>query len=174
VLVSRSVVLITGATSGVGRLTAEELAAREGLALEVVDVDVLDEGSVQAAVDGVVRRAGRIDVLGPVRTMRAALPHMRAQGSGLVVQISSLIGRYVMPFMALYGATKHAVEALAEGIRYELAPFGVESVIVEPFSMPTAGSLGRMDRGSDRARAAEHGELDARQDARCSSRATGG
>jgi len=217
-----STVLITGTSSGFGRLTAQELAARghdvqagmrdpagrnagaaeelrawaaaEGHRLAVVELDVADQAQVDRAVADVLERTGRIDVLvnnagqgqfglaetytdaqltalldlnvvGPLRTLRAVLPHMRGRREGLVVQVSSLIGRYVMPFMTPYAATKHAVEALAEGFAYELAPFGVQSVLVEPFSMPTTGSLHRMVDGGDAARAAGYGDLDARRQA---------
>ena len=68
-----------------------------------------------------------------------------------------------MPFMTPYAATKHAVEALAEGFGYELAPFDVQSLIVEPSSMPTTGSLTKIVHGDDTARAAGSDPLDARQ-----------
>jgi NAD(P)-dependent dehydrogenase (short-subunit alcohol dehydrogenase family) len=215
-----STVLITGTSSGFGRLTARELAARghhvfagmrdverrnataaqeltawaadAGHQLSVVGLDVSSQDHVDRAVEEVVGAAGRLDVLvnnagqgqfglaetftdaqlaalldlnvlGPLRTIRAALPHMRGQRDGLLVQVSSLIGRYVMPFMTPYAATKHAVEALAEGFGYELSGLGVQSVIVEPFSMATAGSLTKIVHGEDSARAAGYGGLDARQ-----------
>ena len=215
-----STILITGTSSGFGRLTAQELAARghdvhagmrdtggrnaaqaaelrawaagAGHRLAVVDLDVSDQARVDRAVEEVLQRAGRLDVLvnnagqgqfglaetftdaqlaalldlnvlGPLRTIRAVLPHLRRQREGLIVQVSSLIGRYVMPFMTPYAATKHAVEALAEGFSYELAPFGIQSLIVEPFSMPTTGSLSKIVHGADPARAAGYGPLEARQ-----------
>jgi NAD(P)-dependent dehydrogenase (short-subunit alcohol dehydrogenase family) len=158
-------ILITGTSSGFGRLTAQELASRghdvyagmrdpagrnaehaadlrrwaEGTSVRVtvVDLDVSGQAHVDRAVGEVLERAGRLDVLvnnagqgqfglaetftdtqlaalldlnvlGPLRTMRAVLPHMRRQREGLVIQVSSLIGRYVMPFMTPYAATKHA------------------------------------------------------------------
>ena len=215
-----STVLITGTSSGFGRLTAQELAVRghdvhagmrdvagrnaghaddllrwaadAGHKVSVVDLDVSEQAHVDRAVGEVLERAGRLDVLvnnagqgqfglaeactdaqlaalldlnvlGPFRAMRAVLPHMRGRRSGLVIQVSSLIGRYVMPFMTPYAASKHAVEALAEGLHYELAPFGVQSIIVEPFSMPTPGSLQKIVHGSDTARAAGMADLDRRQ-----------
>ena len=63
---------------------------------------------------------------------RAVLPYMRDAGSGLIVHVTSGVARIVMPFMAHYSASKFAVEALAESYRYELAPLGVDSVVVEP------------------------------------------
>jgi len=208
------VVLVTGSSTGFGRLTAETLArqgymvyasmrdiagrnaahaaalsglaARDGLALTPLEMDTSDEASVAAAVAHVVERSGRLDVLvnnvgqgawgvaeaftmsqvaalfetnvlGAVRTARAVLPVMRAQRAGLLVQVSSLIGRLVLPAMVPYSAVKHAVEAYAEGWRYELAPLGVDSVIVEPQSHPTAGSLDKIVQPADGDRAAAYG-----------------
>ena len=188
------VVLVTGSSSGFGQLIAQTLArrghtvfagirasagrnaaaaddlralgAREGWSLRVVDLDVTDDASVDAAMQAVVDAAGRLDTvvnnagaafLGPLeafsteqarqqfevnffgvlRMNRAALPQMRAQGSGLLLQVGSLVGRQAFPFMGLYGATKFALEGLTESLRYELAPLGVDAAIVEPGTYPT-------------------------------------
>lgn len=188
------VVLITGAGSGIGRLSAETLAAQghtvyasmrgtqthnaetraaleataksQGQDLHVIDLDVTDEQSVEAAVHGIIERSARIDVLvnnagvvgygvieafgveqaqrlfdvnvfGPLRLNRAVLPHMREQGKGVLIHVSSGLGRIVMPSMGLYAASKFALESLAETLRYELAGTGVDSVIVEPGAYPT-------------------------------------
>lgn len=187
-------IIITGASSGFGRLIAETLAKRghtvfagirasagrnsgaadalralaaaEGLSLRVVDLDVTDDASVDAAIRTVVSTAGRLDavvnnagtaytgpleaftleqaraqfetnVFGVLRLNRAALPQMRAQGSGLLLQIGSVVGRLAFPFVGLYGATKFALEGLTESYRYELAPLGVDAAIVEPGTYPT-------------------------------------
>lgn len=218
----RQVVLVTGSSTGFGRLTAETLArqghtvyasmrgvaahnaahardlatlaARDGLALRVVELDTGDDASVEAAVARVVAEAGRVDVLvnnvgqgswgvaegyttaqvrdlfetnvfSAVRATRAVLPHMRAQRAGLLVQVSSLIGRLVLPAMVPYSAVKHAVEALAEGYRYELAALGVDSAIIEPQSHPTAGSLEKIVQPGDRDRVAAYGGFAAWSDA---------
>lgn len=129
--------------------------------ITVVALDVTDEQSTNTALNSIIIAAGRIDVLvnnagiwgpgvleaftmqqwqqvfdvnvlGSVRAMRAALPHMRRQGSGLVVQVSSLQGRFILPYSGPYVASKFAVEAMAETFRYEVAPFGIEVCIVEP------------------------------------------
>ncbi|MFG1926015.1 SDR family NAD(P)-dependent oxidoreductase [Cryptosporangium sp. NPDC048952] len=181
------VVLITGASTGFGRLTAEALARRghhvfaglrdvagrnEKAAAElreqgvsVVELDVLDQASADAAVEAVIAAAGRIDVvinnagrmfagpieaftadeiqtildvnvLGPARVARAALPHLRRQGHGALIQNGSLAGWVSMPYTGLYAASKAAVKALVETWHHELAPFGVESVTVDAASYP--------------------------------------
>lgn len=144
----------------------EALAQAEKLDLHVVDLDVTDEPSVDRAVRQVAKDGGPIDVLinnagtvsygpleafspeqtqrlfetnffGALRVARAVLPLMRARGSGLLIHVSSGAGRLVVPTMGLYCASKFALEAAAETYRYELAPFGIDSVIVEPGVYPT-------------------------------------
>src|SRR4029077_7370597 len=80
--------------------------------------------------------------LGPVRVNRAVLPHMRRQRSGVLMHISSGAGRITAPSMGFYCASKYALEALAESYSYELAPQGIESVIVEPgpYETPVFGN----------------------------------
>ncbi|NNG72197.1 SDR family oxidoreductase [Rhizobium laguerreae] len=191
---SGKVVVVTGASSGFGKLTVLELARRghsvvatmrdvegrnaqvrrnlidaaraEGRVLQVLDMDVADEASVNSTIDQVVKQHGKIDALinnagimpvgvteaytvadverlfavnffGAVRADRAALPHMRAAGSGLLVHVTSLMGRVVFPFFGTYSASKFALEALAEAYRYELKGFGIDSVIVEPGPFPS-------------------------------------
>lgn len=190
----RKVVLITGTSSGFGRLIAltlarlgyevhatmrhlqhknaaaarelKQLAHREGLALEAVDIDVRSERSVESGVERVLRRAGRIDVLvnnagifypalletqtieqvqqvfetnvfGALRMNRAVLPSMRDQGGGLVVQMTSGVGRIAFPFQGAYNGSKWAMEAMAQVSRYELSQTGVDVVIVEPGAYDT-------------------------------------
>lgn len=142
------------------------LASDHGLPLEPIELDVTDDTSVAAAVECALAAAGRIDVVvnnagalyfgiteaftteqlraqldvslfGPARLNRAALPHMRERGSGLLVHVSSIAGRLTWPFFGLYCAGKYALEALAEAYRYELSEFGVDSVIIEPGPFPT-------------------------------------
>ena len=78
-----------------------------------------------------------VNVGGVVRVVNAFLPTLRAQGSGLVVGISSIMGRVALPFAAPYTASKWALEGLLETMRYELAPLGVDVSIVEPGAYPT-------------------------------------
>jgi len=134
--------------------------------IKVLDLDVTNDNSVTETVKKIVDAEGRIDVvvnnagsgdfglteaftieqikqtfevnvLGPLRVNRAALPQMRKQKSGLLIQISSVGGRIVMPFMAAYIASKFAIEAIAQTYSMELQPLGIESAIIEPGGFPT-------------------------------------
>lgn len=148
------------------------LAESEQLSLHIVEIDVTDDASVSKAIESIIGSAGRLDVVvnnagisysgpiesftleqvqqqfdtnvfGTVRVNRAVLPHMRAQGSGLLLQVGSIVGRIAFPFFGLYGSTKFALEGLTESYRYELAPFGVDAVIVEPGTYPTSIAANR-------------------------------
>ena len=193
-------ILVTGSTSGFGRLTVETLARqgyrvfagmraaagknapaaealralaqREQLALHLVEIDVTDDASVEQAIKAIIEATDRLDVVinnagvsysGPLeaftleqvqqqfatnvfsvmRVNRAALPQMRKQSSGLLLQIGSIAGRLAFPYIGLYGATKFALEGLTESYRYELAPFGIDAAIIEPGTFPTTISANR-------------------------------
>ena len=212
---SRKVVVVTGASSGFGKLTVLELARRghtvvatmrdvdgrnalirselidaakaEGYELQVFEMDVVDEVSVNSTIDQVVKQHGKIDVLvnnaglmpvgiteaytvadierlfavnffGAVRADRAVLPHMRAAGSGLLVHVTSLMGRVVFPFFGTYSASKFALEGLAEAYRYELKGFGIDSVIVEPGPFPS-NLISSSPEPSDQSVLASYGEV---------------
>jgi NAD(P)-dependent dehydrogenase (short-subunit alcohol dehydrogenase family) len=143
------------------RESLERLAASEALSLQVLEVDVTDTASVQEAIARVLADAGRLDVVinnagiaglgvteaytpeqfqqifdvnlhGVVRVNRAVLPSMRRHRSGLLIHLSSGAGRVTVPAMAAYCASKFALEALADAYRYELLPFGIDSIVVEP------------------------------------------
>jgi len=74
---------------------------------------------------------------GAIRAMQAVLPSMRAAGSGLIINTSSIAGRVSVPFFGTYSATKHALEAYSQSLRYEVAPFGVDVALVEPGPFPS-------------------------------------
>ena len=155
--------------------------------LHVLSCDVTDEASVDQAVaraedltgglDVVINNAGLgagghaesftvdqmqqmfdVNLLGVHRVNRAVLPAMRARGSGLLVNISSVMGRLVIPWAAAYTATKWALEGLTESLRIELNGTGVEVVNIEPGGFLT-GFGNRMVRAADTERAASYGDL---------------
>jgi NAD(P)-dependent dehydrogenase (short-subunit alcohol dehydrogenase family) len=74
---------------------------------------------------------------GAIRAMQAVLPSMRAAGSGLIINTSSIAGRVSVPFFGTYCATKHALEAYSQSLRYEVAPFGIDVALVEPGPFPS-------------------------------------
>jgi NAD(P)-dependent dehydrogenase (short-subunit alcohol dehydrogenase family) len=185
-------VLITGCSSGFGRLAAELLARQgarvfatmralprpeaeelralakaENLDLHVIAIDVTDLAEVNAGVreaeringgplDVLVNNAGigitspvevqdmeatrlifDTNVFGPHRMARAALPGMRAKGAGQIIQISSQLGRVIVPYSGHYSATKFALEAMSEQLAYELVPHQIDVTIIEPGGYPT-------------------------------------
>ena len=163
----------------------EALASQEGLRLRVLELDVTDQVSVDNAIGAALEEAGGLDVVinnagiaalgvteaftpeqfeqifavnvyGAVRVNRAVLPAMRRQRSGLLVHVSSGAGRVTIPAVAAYCASKYALEAIADAYRYELLPFGVDSILVEPGVYRT-GIHDRWIRPADVARMAEYG-----------------
>ncbi len=176
-------VLITGCSSGIGRAAALEAARRghrvfatarnrndladlERGDLQTLALDVTSGTSIRAAVDAVLARAGRLDVLvnnagyaqygsaedvtfeewraqfdvnffGTLEVTRAALPALRAAGRATIVMVSSVAGRLPVPFAAPYCSAKHALEALSDALRVEVYPFGVRVAVIEPGPVPT-------------------------------------
>lgn len=185
-------ILITGSSSGFGRLGAEyyarlgakvfatmrnvprpeateleALAAAEGLDLTVLEIDVTKDDQVQSGVAAAEKAAGgKLDVLinnagmsiagpieaqdmaatqlifntnlyGPQRMVRAVLPAMRAAGSGHIFNVSSQLGRVIIPGFGMYSPTKFALEAMSEQLAYEVASHGVEITIIQPGGYPT-------------------------------------
>jgi NAD(P)-dependent dehydrogenase (short-subunit alcohol dehydrogenase family) len=129
---------------------------------ELLPLDVTSDESVEAAVREVVRLDGRIDLLvndagfsiapagaeessmeqarsifdtnffGIVRMTRAVVPHMRRQGGGRIINIGSVLGFLPAPYMALYAATKHAIEGYSESLDHELRTWGIRVCVIEP------------------------------------------
>ena len=202
-------VLITGASTGFGRDTAETLAraghevfasmrdpkvknrahadALQAKGIEVVELDVTDTQSVDRAVTAVGAKAGRIDVLinnagvaaagvseaftpeqatalfdvnviGLHRVTRAVLPTLRRQKDGLIINIGTILGRVTFPFFGIYGASKFAVEALTDSLRYEVSQLGVDVALVQPSAYPTQ-MYASAAQPADAARATEYGEV---------------
>lgn len=164
---------------------AQELAATENIT--VLDLDVTKADTVQSAINKVIENEGRLDVLvnnagyfggglaeayteedvenmfdvnlkGVWRTTKNALPQMRKQGEGLIINVSSSLGRFSAPFMTIYNSTKFAVEGLTEGLHYEVRPLGVDVVLVEPGAFPTE-IFSKTTQGSDQSVVSGYGEL---------------
>ncbi len=118
-------------------------------------VDVMEAITIDQA-----RKIFDTNVFGVQRVMRAALPQMHKQKTGLVMQISSGAGRVVFPSFGIYCASKFALEAITEAYRYELAESGIDCLSVEPGAYKTE-IFGKIDRGDDPARLASYGSMKA-------------
>ena len=117
-------------------------AAAEILAAGPVDVLVNNAGAayfgvVEAFAPEAIQRQFDVNVFGQMRVSRAFLPGMRERRSGLVLYVTSVVGRYTFPFGGVYASSKWALEALAESSSYELAPLGVDVAIVQPAAYET-------------------------------------
>jgi NAD(P)-dependent dehydrogenase (short-subunit alcohol dehydrogenase family) len=186
---SNKVVLITGTNSGFGWLTAHSVAAlghkvyatmrdtngknadrAKALSrvenVTVLDVSLTDEASVQNAVDTILAKEGKIDVLvnnagmgmtgvaesytiadveemfdvnviAPWRLIKLALVSMRKQSEGLIINVTSGFGRFSLPLAVVYSASKFGLEGLSEGLHYEVKPLGVDVAILQPGAFPT-------------------------------------
>ncbi|KAA5971673.1 SDR family oxidoreductase [Pantoea sp. M_9] len=181
--------LITGASSGLGRLMCEKLLARGdrvvasvrnrtalddlaatyGEHLQVMMLDLSRSATIKPAVEAAFAQAGRIDIVvsnaayglfgaaeelsdtqierqiatnltGSIQLIRAAIPFLRQQGGGRVVQVSSEGGQIAYPNFSLYHATKWGIEGFVEAVRQEVAAFGIDFLLVEPG--PTATQFG--------------------------------
>lgn len=104
------------------------------------------------------KRLFDINIFGVQRVNRAALPHLRAQGSGLLVHVSSILGRMALPFYGPYNASKWALEALSENYRMELSAFGIDSCLIEPGGYATS-FMDSLIKPSDQSRDAGYGAM---------------
>ncbi|MCU7551995.1 SDR family oxidoreductase [Chitinophagaceae bacterium LB-8] len=173
------VVLITGASSGLGESIANHLVQtgfivygtsrdieQQTKAFHAVNMDVTSDQSIQSAIHQILQQHSRIDVLinnaglgiaspietlliddvqrvldtnviGLIRTTQAVLPHMRAQKSGTIINISSIGSESGLPYRGLYSASKAAVDRITEALRIELAPFGIQACVIQPGGVKT-------------------------------------
>ncbi len=177
---SGTVVLITGASSGIGLMCARHLQQRgyrvygtsrrpaaQSQPFTLIEMDVDDEASVQRGIEHITADAGRLDVVvnnagypligavedtsisearaqfetnffGALRVCRAALPIMRAQRAGRIVNISSMASTIGVPFYGVYSASKAALESATDALRIEVAPFGVKVILIQPGDFHTS------------------------------------
>jgi NAD(P)-dependent dehydrogenase (short-subunit alcohol dehydrogenase family) len=181
------VVLITGGSSGIGKSIALYLKAKsfvvygttrnlknynDFLGFELLEMDVTKPETVASAVQYIVEKEGRLDVLvnnagigitgaieetphdeiikvfetnfnGPIHTSKAVLPIMRKQGSGLIINITSIAGYMGLPFRGIYSATKGALDLVTETMRMEIKRFGINVVSIAPGDFATNIASGR-------------------------------
>jgi NAD(P)-dependent dehydrogenase (short-subunit alcohol dehydrogenase family) len=98
----------------------------------VNNAGISQPGAVEDVSDEDARHQLEVNVLGPARIARLVLPSMRERGDGRIVMMSSIAGRVAFPMLGWYAASKHALEALSDSLRAEVAPFGVRVVLIEP------------------------------------------
>jgi len=162
-------------TQGKNANKAKALAQVENIT--VLDVSLTDDTSVKNAIDTIISKEGTIDVLvnnagaamfgvaesstaedvqrmfdinmiAPWRMMKLALPFMRKQSEGLIINVSSGWGRFSAPFSVVYAASKFALEGLSEGLHYEVRPLGIDVAIIQPGAFPTEISQ-KIQSGAD-------------------------
>ena len=181
----QKVILITGISSGFGKKTAELLTEKGNKVygtvrkdtdinplVNILKMDLTDQQSVQLAVNQVLQKEGRIDVLvnnagmhtggsiettavenakmqldtnimGMVYMLREVLPAMRKQMSGTIINLGSIGGLMGLPFQGFYSASKFAIEGLSEALRMELKPFNINVVVINPGDFHTNNTANR-------------------------------
>ena len=180
------VILVTGASSGIGKSIATFLSEKgfkvfgtsrnpknvENYPFELIALDVLNVETIESAVDFIIKKEGRLDVLinnagmgitgpiedtptdemravfntnlfGAIDVMKAVLPQMRSQKSGMIINVTSIAGYMGLPFRGLYSATKGALELVTEAISMEVKNFGIKAVNVAPGDFATNIAAGR-------------------------------
>jgi short-subunit dehydrogenase len=181
----KKIILITGISSGFGKQTAELLSEKghvvygtvrkenpSATKVNVIKMDLMDHGSIDRAVETVLKKEGKIDILinnagmhtgGPVETSsieniklqmdtnflgmvyltKLVLPTMRNQGGGLIINFSSIGGLMGLPFQGYYSASKFAIEGISEVLRMELKQFNIKVVVINPGDFHTSNSANR-------------------------------
>ena len=180
------VVLITGASSGIGKSIATFLSKKgykvygtsrkpkntENFSFELIALDVLKVDTINVAIDFIIKKEGRLDVLvnnagmgitgpiedtptdemravfntnlfGAIDVMKAVLPQMRKQKLGTIINVTSIAGYMGLPFRGLYSATKGALETITEATSMEVKPFGIKVTCVAPGDFATNIAAGR-------------------------------
>lgn len=180
------VVLITGGSSGIGKAMGEFLTAKgftvygtsrnpenySNSKFPLIALDVRDAIAITSAINEVIQKAGRLDVLvnnagvgitgpleeipaseiknnfetnlfGPIELMKAVLPQMRKQGSGLIINITSIAGYMGLPYRSVYSASKGALELITEALRMEVKQFGIHITNIAPGDFATNIAAGR-------------------------------
>lgn len=121
------------------RAFAEVAAMTDGGPWAVVNnAGYAQPGAVEDVSDEAARAQLEVNVLAPARIARLVLPSMRERGDGRIVNVSSIAGRVTFPFLGWYHASKHALEALSDSLRMEVAQFGVKVILIEPGSFGTS------------------------------------
>jgi NAD(P)-dependent dehydrogenase (short-subunit alcohol dehydrogenase family) len=171
--------------NGRHREAAQELRSK---GIETLELDVTNDASVNAAIKALFEKTGGeldvlvnnagiaaggvsesftpeqvremfdVNVFGVQRLMRAVLPQMQKNRTGLIINIGSILGRVTVPFFGLYGASKHAVEAMTDTYRYELSQLGIDIVLIQPGPFPTK-LYAAMQTPSDPGRAEHYGDV---------------
>ncbi|MDF2936204.1 MAG: short-chain dehydrogenase [Paenibacillaceae bacterium] len=180
---NKKIILITGASSGIGKAASQKLLAEGNIVYATarrleqmqdlkkkgaitLKMDISDEEAIQACIDKILKEQQRIDVLfnnagfalygsveetslsdaryqfevnmfGLAKVTQLVLPHMRKQGSGTIINTSSVAGKIHSPLGAWYHASKHALEGWSDCLRLEVKPFGINVVVIEPGTIET-------------------------------------